>query len=263
MTTRSNLNSYGEELEKLLQLKTFPLAIKFLENESDIPKDAIKPTKDLDCHLALCQAFAMSRREQKTMVMLKEDNWCYAPVLALGLAKSPDYILEGNMEYPERIASQEAAKNVVSKRPILEQGKYIGVVSAPLKSASFEPDLLMIYCNSAQLRSLLSAIRYKEGYQVTSILEPGGACIQGTIPVMLSGECNVAVPCLGDRRLAMALDDEMIFSIPLSKLDDLMLGLRHFSEAHGFPIPFMMKSDYPLSEDYAKMGRIIGLDIAE
>jgi uncharacterized protein (DUF169 family) len=263
MTSLNELNSYGDEIKQLLELKTFPIAIKFLEKESDIPKDAIKPKRDLDCHLALCQAFAMSRREQQTMVMLKEDNWCYAPILAMGMAESPEYVLEGNMEYPERIASLDAAKRVVSKRPLLELDKYIGVVSAPLKSTGFKPDLIMIYCNSAQLRSLLSAIRYKEGYQVTSLLEPGGACIQGTIPVMLNGECNVAVPCLGDRRLAMALDDELIFSIPINKMDDLMLGLRHFQESQSFPIAFQMKPDYQLNEDYAKMGRSIGMDIPE
>lgn len=33
----------GEELEKQLRLKTFPLAIKFLEKKDDIPEGAERP----------------------------------------------------------------------------------------------------------------------------------------------------------------------------------------------------------------------------
>ena len=38
---------YGEELERRLRLKTFPLAIKFLKNEKEIPKGTQRPLKDL------------------------------------------------------------------------------------------------------------------------------------------------------------------------------------------------------------------------
>lgn len=262
MTTLSNFNSYGEELEKRLLLKTFPVAIKLLEKEKDIPEEATRPKRDLGFHIALCQGFAMSRREGATVALLKEDHWCFAPIIALGIVEPPEYILEGNIEYPERIADLEAAKNVVKNAARLEYGRYIGIVSAPLKSTTFEPDLVIIYCNSAQLRSLLSGIRYKEGYRVTSTLEPGGACIQSTVPVIKSGECQVAVPCMGDRRLALARDDEMIFTVPEGKLEDLMIGIRHFDEAGlGFPIKFLMRPEYPRSEKYEMVGKMIGMDM--
>ena len=59
MASLSDLNSYGEELEKRLRLKTFPLAVKLLEKEEDIPEGAIRPKRDLGYHLALCQGFAI------------------------------------------------------------------------------------------------------------------------------------------------------------------------------------------------------------
>ena len=264
MTTLSDFRSYGEELERRLRLKTLPLALKMLASEEDIPDGAIRPKRDLGLHLALCQGFAMSRREGTVVAMLKEDNWCYAPVMALGFAEPPDYYLEGNTSFPARVESLEAAQRLAKESPRLEYGKYIGILSAPLKIASFEPDLVVIYCDSAQLRSLLSGIRYKEGYQVTSTLEPGGACVQSTVPVILSGDCQVTVPCLGDRQRALAQDDEMIFSVPKKRLEDLMLGIRHFDEAgYGFPIKFGMKPEYPLSEIYVKMGRLLGMDVHE
>ena len=262
MTTLSNFNSYGEELEKRLLLKTFPVAIKLIENEKDIPKAATRPKRDLGFHIALCQGFAMSRRVGATVALLKEDQWCYVPIIALGIAEPPEYVLEGHIEYPERIANLEAAKNVVKNAVHLEYGRYIGTVSAPLKSTTFEPDLVIIYCNSAQLRSLLSGMRYKEGYRVTTTLEPGGACVQCTVPVIQSGECQVTVPCMGDRRLAVAQDDEMIFSVPKGKLEDLIIGIRHFDEAGaGFPVKFFMRPDYPMSDKYKKVGKMIGMEM--
>jgi uncharacterized protein (DUF169 family) len=36
MTTLDELNSYGEDLERLLLLRTSPIAIKLLEKENDI-----------------------------------------------------------------------------------------------------------------------------------------------------------------------------------------------------------------------------------
>jgi len=265
MPTLSDFNRYGEELEKRLQLRTSPIAIKLLEKEKDIPEGAIRPKRDLGSHLALCQAFAMARRDKAMVAMLKEDNWCALPVIAFGLAETPEFFLEGRVEFPVRIGSLEAAGKWAKRAPRLKYGKYIGVLSAPLKTANFEPDAVAIYCNSAQLRCLLDGVKYKGGDQVTSTLEPIGACVQSTVPVLQSGDCQVTVPCGGDRRWAMAQDDELIFSVPKSKLEDLMLGIRHFDEVgSGYTgMTVGMRPEYPLHEDYVKIGRMVGLDLPE
>ena len=262
MTSLRHFRNYGEELRERLRLKTYPIAVKMLKKETEIPKGAVRPKKDTGRHLALCQSFAMARREGTTVAMLKKDHWCYVPVIALGQAKTPDYILKGNMEYPARIANLKAAKNIAKNAIHLEYGKYVGIVAAPLKSTPFKPDLVIIYCNPAQLRFLLAGMRYKNGYQVTTTLEPGGACVNATVPVLLNGECKVTVPCMGDCRLALAQDDEMIFSVPGEKLEDLMAGIRHFdAEGAGYPIKYAMQLESPPSESYRKVGRMIGLDM--
>jgi hypothetical protein len=38
MTTVSEFNRFGEEIEELMLLRTSPLAIKMLEKESDVPQ---------------------------------------------------------------------------------------------------------------------------------------------------------------------------------------------------------------------------------
>ena len=98
---------------------------------------------------------------------------------------------------------------------------------------------------------------------MTSTLDPGGACIQCTVPVIQTGNCQVTVPCGGDRNHALAQDDELIFSVPTNKLEDLMTGLKHF-EARGRGYTRYapdMKPEYPLSDLYIKIGRMVGLDV--
>jgi len=50
MTTQKEFNEYGELLEKTLRMRTSPLAVKMLENESDIPEEAYRPKQDDGVH---------------------------------------------------------------------------------------------------------------------------------------------------------------------------------------------------------------------
>ncbi|MFH1487476.1 MAG: DUF169 domain-containing protein [Pseudomonadota bacterium] len=246
-----------------MQLRTSPVAIKLIKSRDEIPEGAIRPVRDLGYHLALCQGFAMSRRNKATVAMLKEDHWCYLPVMAFGLAEPPDFFLEGNTFYQFSTGDLDAARDLAENLPRLESGKYIGVVSAPLRNANFEHDVVVFYCNSSQLRCLLAAVKYKDGCLVTSTLDPSGACFQCTVPAIKTGECQVTVPCGGDRANALAQDDEMIFTVPRDKLDDLVLGVRHFDEK-GFGYTHFaphMRPEYPLFGNYVKAGRLVGLDV--
>jgi len=139
MGTIEDYNRFGDELERLLLLRTSPLAVKMLEKEEEIPKDAFRPRRDRGFHLSQCQAFAMSRRQRITVAMLKEDNWCWAPLIAFGLVDS------------QAAEKFEVTRNQVKILPRFEYGRYIGIASAPLRTASFEPDLVLIYSNAAQL----------------------------------------------------------------------------------------------------------------
>ena len=258
----SVFHEYGEELEKRLRLQSFPLALKLLEKEEDIPKGAQRPLRDFGYHLALCQGFALSRREGTTLAMLKEDMWCFEPVIAYGLAEPPEYFLEGYNRFPRDVKTLEAGANYARELPRLEFGKYIGVVSAPLITATFEPDVIMIYCNSVQLSLLLLGREHKDGLNLKCSLSSHAACVYGVVPVIQSGECQVAVPCRGDRYGAMAGDDEMVFTVPKGRLEDLIMGLRHVYETGSkLPKGYKMEHEYELSPGYAEIGEMLGMDV--
>ena len=255
------LHEYGEELERRLRLQSFPLAIKLLKSEENIPEGAKRPLRDLGYHLLLCQGFAMSRREEEVVVMLKEDMWCFEPVVGYGIAEPPQAFLEGHNRFPKDVMTLEAGANYAHEFPRLELGRCIGVASAPLTTTPFEPDVVMLYCNPTQLSLILLGKECKDGFSLKCSLSSHAACVYGVVPSIQSGEFHVAVPCRGDRGVALAGDDEMVFTAPLEKLEDLMMGLRYVHETGSkLPMARKMQPDSELPPGYAEIGRMVGLD---
>lgn len=251
---------YGEELEGRLRSKTFPLALKLFEKEGDIPDGAQRPMRDFGHHLSLCQAFQISRREGAEIAMLKQDMWCFEPVVGYGLAEPPQYFLEGHNRFPNDVATLEAGSHYAQEFPRFEVGRYVGIVSAPLRTTNFEPDLVMIYGDTAQMSLLLLGMEYKEGYSLKCTMSSHAACVYAVVPAIQNGECQVALPCRGDRYRAIAGDDEMIFTVPREKLEDLMAGMRHVDTTTGSRLPrgYTILPEYPLPESYEKIAKMMG-----
>jgi len=279
------LNEYGKELERRLRLQTYPLAVKLLKSEADIPKGPVnkhirgkilralgtfkdsdipegvlRPLKDLGYHVALCQGFALSRKEGITVAMFKEDMWCFEPIVGYGWMEPPEYFLDGHNRFPQDVKDLEAGKNYASDFPRLEVGIYKGVVSAPLMTSNFEPDLVMLYCDSAQLSLMLLGREFKDGHDLLCHLSSHAACVYSVVPVIKSREFQVAIPCRGDHYFALASDTELIVSFPIEKFEELMGGLRHL-EKNNFSLPRnpVMRIEPNFPESYVKILEMMGV----
>ncbi len=245
MTTLSEYNRCGEQLENLLGLMTSPIAVKMLEKEADIPEGAIRPKKDRGYHLAQCQAFAMSRRDRVTVAMCKEDNWCPGAVLAYGLVPMPD----------------NPAARAQNKYDSFEYGKYIGILTAPLKKAAFKPDAVIIYCDTNQLRIMLLSLKEEDRPLVKSNFFPF-SCSNSVVPVMLNGEYWINLPDPGEYARALTIAGEMMFSVPGEKLTAFVGNLGEFDRGEsGFAHEqMMMKPDFPQPDLYKKVFEDWGMD---
>ncbi|MBN2335832.1 DUF169 domain-containing protein [Candidatus Bathyarchaeota archaeon] len=255
-------NDYGKKLEEQLRPNSSPLAVKMLENPGQIPEEALRPVRDFGKCLSTCQTFALSRRFGETVAQLFEDMWCPEPVIGFGLAEPPQFFFEGKTRYPTGVSSLEAGANWAKEFPRFEHGKYVGVVSAPLTTASFEPDVAVVYCDSAQLLRLLLGVAYEDGRDITTVLGGHSACVYCVVPSMLKGECQVSVPCRGDRGYAGTQDYEMIFTIPRDQIGRVVHGLEQPGTA-STPTRFSMNPEYMLSEGYAEIARLMGQKAAD
>jgi uncharacterized protein (DUF169 family) len=263
MAAIKDYNRYGEELEKMLMLRTSPIAVKLLKNKKDIPSEAIRPKKDNRYHLAQCQAFAMTRRQRKTIALLKEDNWCWAPLIGYGLVKPPDQKTISPKMY--MVKDMKAAKKIAENFPRFEYGEYIGIVSGPLSTTGFKPDLVLVYSNTAQLRMMLLAIKYEEGRIIKSNFDPIDSCVYSVVPVIKEGDYRITIPDPGEYERAMADEGEIILSVPHDKLANLMAGLHYYENRHlGYrDFTMQMTPDFPQPPFYKDLFKMWGLDTEE
>jgi uncharacterized protein (DUF169 family) len=245
VTTIKQFNQYGVELENRLRLRSSPIAIKMLEMESDIPAGALRPRPG-GYHLSQCQAFAMSRREGMTVAMLKADNWCPAPVMAYGLAPKTN----------NPVADQLNNDNC------FEFGKYIGILTAPLKSAVFRPEVVNIYCDTDQLRTLLLMLKMEERSQIGTDLFPP-SCAYAVVPPILNGLYRVVLPDPGEHSRALTLAGEMILAVPTGKLGELVESLEKHQHDDARFASMAMRPDFRQPELYKKIFEGWGMEHEE
>ncbi|MBN2243734.1 MAG: DUF169 domain-containing protein [Acidobacteria bacterium] len=229
LTPIETMNTYGRDLLNMMVLRTYPIAIKMLKDESGIPQGAVRPKKDLGEHYAACQAFALARQRGRTLAMFIEDHWCFEPIIGYGLVEPPQDFLDGSGS-AFFVQDKEAARKRTSEIPLLPYGRYAGMVLGPLHKANYEPDLTVIYCNATQLRHMLFALMLKNGYRVTSTLDPIWSCVHSVVPSLLTGECEVTVPDPGEYERGATRDDEMMLTIPNGKMTQLMDGVYHYEK---------------------------------
>jgi len=257
-----NFRRYAEEIHQQLALQSPPLAVKMLESLEDIPEDAKRPKKDFGVCLAQCQAFAFAERYGMSITVLKEDMWCPEPVIGYGLEEPPGFFLEGRNRYPDGVESLEAGANWARDFPRFEVGKYIGIASAPLATAGFEPDLVLIYCNALELTRLLLGTAYQDGRDITSQLSGHSGCVYAVVPSMQTGECYVSVPCMGIRQYGGCQDDKMVFTVPIAKLEALIVGLKQPGTGD-MPVKIRTRAEYTLEDNYAELARLMGMKKAD
>jgi len=257
---------YAEHFERLLRISTYPLAVKMLEKDEDIPKLAKRPLRDFGCHLDTCQCFAISRRIGEMIAQKQEDMWCHEPAIGYGFSggdiaaynEGLKFFLAGKTRYPDGAKDLATASKWAHSFPRFEADKYVAIVSAPLLRAGFEPDLVFLYVNPSQLNQILGGIMFEWGESVACEISAAGGCVHYVVPVMQTGKFWISVPCHGDYSLAVSQPDELVFSAPLAKVEQLLVGMdKRASYGRGMPVRYQMECQGWLPEPYAEIATVM------
>ncbi len=219
-----NLKEVEQALNTYIRPLTFPLAIKMLKSEEEIPEKTRRPFQQMKKRVAICQGIGMARKLGWAIAMGKEDMQCSLGAAPFGFFENIDFYNEGNLAAGMFTASKEIGKREEDLVDRFQYGLYSHILVAPLSRAAFEPDLLMIYGNPAQIMRLIQGALYNKGGAVQSSSMGRLGC-SAIITVMEKNECRYLVPGNGDRIFGMTQDDEMTFLIPASKIDTVLDGL--------------------------------------
>lgn len=244
-----DLKKIEEELTLYVRPTTFPLAIKACKSLEEMPQKARRPKRDLGIHIPLCQGVGMARRYGWTVGMTKEDVYC-AGLIAMGFYKStdftpPDFYDRGGLcAGAAYTATEEAGARTEAMTMKFEHNEYQGFVVSPLSRADFEPDIIVIYGDPAQiLRMGLGALHMKGGV-LSGTLSGRVGCSQLIVRPIKTGECQYVLPGMGERMYASTQDHEMAFVVPKGMLDEFMEGMRGTQKGGlRYPIPTFLR--YP------------------
>jgi uncharacterized protein (DUF169 family) len=230
-----------DKLNKYLRLATFPVAIKLVKDTHQL--DHVKFLKKPDEKVALCQLFSYARYYGWTMGCTKEDNLCPLAEIAVGFEKSHRLFEEGAFFVGRYNETKEAAKKTAASMPKIPDGKYNAIISGALNRVDFEPDLIIIWGNSAQIMRIIQGFLWKRGGRISMSTFCDGVCADTISNAMLTGELQIAFPCLGDRRFGMATDTDLIATIPFGIIDEIVEGMEKTHKAGTrYPIPYQLST---------------------
>ena len=223
MSTTRDWEQPVRRLERLMRLKSFPVAFKMLEDKkalSDIP--FVRRVKNKS---TLCQMINLVRNFDWTVGADLDDFMSVVCSSIIGLSDTPEYMKDGTFRSIVWTKSRADAKKYEAAIPRLPVGKYEAVAMAPLVYNPFDPDIILIYANPAQMILLINALQF-EDYEVMQFFCVGeSSCSDVIARCYRDGKPSMSIPCYGERRYGHAQDDEMVMAIPAAMFDKALGGL--------------------------------------
>ena len=240
MTPRSRWAGLCNDIREETRLRTYPVAVTMLRSNRYLaePNDVKLLGRTGICHML---AKARYLRQQGVVGASAEGIKCLWADACLGMVRSPDRFREGDLNLPFT-NDVTAARNLQETLFVIgnDSRPYTGVVTAPLDLAKLEPDVVVIYATPGQMLKLLMGLAYQEGEVPVNHVSGQASVCQCIARTLRTERVCVDISCVGDRRYGMVQDDEMIITIPASKLEQVVKGMKASDPFASYPFsPFL------------------------
>jgi len=212
-----------KKLESLLRLRTFPVGLKLLEDAAELDNNPW--VRRMPHKVTSCQLITIVRTYDWTVGAVADDFVSPRCTSIIGLSNLPEYIADGTMRSMVWCATVEDARKCEDSIPLIPSGKYNAVILGPLVYNPFEPDMVIVYGNPAQMILLINALQFRDYERLQFFSVGETACADSIAQCYLSGKPALTVPCYGERRYGHAQDDEMIMAIPPGYMEKIVEGL--------------------------------------
>jgi uncharacterized protein (DUF169 family) len=227
----------SRDMECLLRLKASPVAYKRLENLAEL--DKIPEVMRLDRRATFCQLPAMVRTMGLTVAATR-DNFGERCARITGLAPTTKKEVAWEAEGFGHgwFANVEEARKQMAVYPLVPPGE--AVVVAPLASGKFDPDVILIYGNPAQMMLLMNGLQFKDYERFQFFFIGEGACADGLAQCYTTGKPALAIPCMGERAFGAVTEDELVMALPPGMMAKAVEGLKSLkSRGIGYPVAYL------------------------
>ena len=251
-----------QRLERLMRLRSFPVAFKLLEDKKALSE--IPFIRRIQHQSTLCQMINLVRNFDWTVGADRNDFISVMCPSIIGLTDIADYMKDGTFRSIVWTKSRADGKIYENSIPRLPLGQYEAVAMAPLVYNPFDPDIVLIYANPAQMMLLINSLQF-ENYEVMQFYCVGEtSCSDAIARCYLNQKPALTIPCYGERRYGHAQDDELVMAVPAHMLDKALRGMEAlYRRGIRYPISYAgaetdVTSTFPQSygsEDFIEMLR--------
>lgn len=223
------------EMERLLHLRTYPVAYKRLDKAEELEK--IPRVRRFDRNFTFCQLPTLVRRGGWTIGVTRDNmgERC-ARIHGLAATTEEEVAREAANFVTTWFATLEEARKQMGEYPLVPPGE--ALVLAPLAAGKFDPDVILIYGNPAQLMLLMNGLQFKDYERFQFFFIGEGACADGLAQCYTSGKPALAIPCFGERRFGGVTEDEMVLALPPEMMEKAVAGLQSLWD-RGLRYPIM------------------------
>jgi dephospho-CoA kinase len=223
MNTSRDWEKPVRRLERLMRLKSFPVAFKLFEDKKFL--STVPFIRRMNNKSTLCQLINLVRNFDWTVGAELDDFMSVMCASIIGLTDIPDYMKDGTFRSIVWTKSRADGKKFEKAIPRLPAGKYEAVAMAPLVYNPFDPDIVLIYANPAQMMLLINSLQF-ENYEVMQFYCVGEtSCSDAIARCYLNRKPALSIPCYGERRYGHAQDDELVMAIPVEMMDKALNGM--------------------------------------
>ncbi len=253
----------AEFIRNDLRLKTFPLAVKFLKDQADLPEKTRRPSVVLKKRVTICQGVTMARSYGWTVGLTRKDLICVPAMIAFGFSEAADQAETIGKLFCEVGYSKGEDVGVSEAKEMrrLKNHEFEAIVIAPLQKELFDPDTIVFYGNPAQVMRMVQAVTYHDGQRLPGSFGGKMECTEYLIGPLKTNSPRIVIPGMGDRIFSMTQDDEMVFSIPGKVLENLVEGLQTAGKKIGarYPVTFYQNFQPDFPQPYSTLGEELGL----
>lgn len=243
----SNWTDWGMELENLLRLRTRIISYKRLGGAAEL--DRILGVHRVQHGLTFCQVPDMVRVHGLTIGLTNDGKMGDRCMSFCGLV---DYTNEKMYESAATLATTwfgSPEESLQQQRDCYRIPATEAIVLAPLAEGKFDPDVILIYANAAQIMMTMCGLQKQKYERIWSSFVSEGNCGNSLAQCFVTGKPALSMASYGERCFGQVLDDELILALPPSYMERTILGLKKLAmKGLKYPIRFMGAEHSPTNE---------------
>jgi len=213
----------SKALKDRLSLRTVPVAFKRLERASDL--DNMPGIVRWQQGCTFCQIPTLARVMGLSLAITGEDGMRDRCKRLHALLPTTEERMKNEARRLSKtwMPSEEGGMIQQEAYPLVPVGE--AIVVAPLAAVSFEPDVILVYGNPAQVMMLLCGLQKIEYERFPFFFIGEGACADSIGQCYTTGKPALAIPCYGERALGQVADDEIVVALPPEDVGRAIKGL--------------------------------------